>query len=335
MEKGAKPAQQICVQKAIEAGGAKARVLGELEGAQVIGITGDMGNISVSELTCLEGVRQVKTPKSKHKLASRELKATDTVVRLSDDVAIGGKELTVIAGPCSVESKGQMMEAALGIQSLGAKVIRGSIFKPRTSPYEFQGIGLAGLDIIEHVKEETGMLVETEVMHPDQVRLVGPFVDAIRIGTRNMQNYDLLKEAGRQDKPVILKRGMWATITEWLLAAEYILSEGNPNVILCERGIRTFVPETRNTLDLNAVVLAKQLSHLPVIVDPSHGTGVRSLVEPMSVAAIAAGADGLLVEVHPNPKVALSDADQQLTISEFGHLMGRVSPVAQAIGRTM
>jgi 3-deoxy-7-phosphoheptulonate synthase len=262
------------------------------------------------------------------------LKNSNTAVRLSDGVAVGGKELTVIAGPCGIESLEQLMQAALGVQKAGAKMLRGSIFKPRTSPYEYQGIGLPGLEIIEQVKEETGILVETEVMHPDHVKLVEPFVDAVRIGTRNMQNYELLREVGRQcRKPVILKRGMWSTITEWLLAAEYVMSEGNPKVILCERGIRTFVPETRNTLDLNAVALAKQLSHLPVIVDPSHGTGVRSLVAPMSLAAIAAGADGLLVEVHPNPQAALSDADQQLTIGEFERLMASAGNIAAAMGR--
>ncbi len=270
----------------------------------------------------------------KFRLASRQGNAGNTVVR-AGGVAIGGRELTVIAGPCSVESEEQLLETALGVQAAGAKILRASIFKPRTSPYDFQGLGIKGLEIVERVKEETGMLVETEVMHPDHVSLVEPFVDLIRVGSRNMQNFDLLKEAGRSEKPVILKRGLSATVNEFLLAAEYILNEGNPGVVLCERGIRTFVTETRNTLDLNCVPLIKSMSHLPVIVDPSHGTGDPQLVAPMSKASVAVGADGLMIEVHRNPKEALSDASQQITIEQFGRLMKDIKPVAEAVGRTI
>lgn len=270
----------------------------------------------------------------KFKLASRANALEKSIVRV-DGVGVGGRNIAVIAGPCSVESEEQLLETAIGVRKAGARILRASIFKPRTSPYDFQGLGIKGLEIIERVKQETRMAVETEVMHPDHVALVEPFVDAIRIGSRNMQNFDLLKEAGKSEKPVILKRGLSATITEFLLAAEYILNEGNSNVILCERGIRTFVTETRNTLDLNCVPLVKSLCHLPIIADPSHGTGDPDLVIPMSKAAIAAGADGLMVEVHRNPREALSDAHQQVTVEKFAQLMREIKPVASAVGRAI
>ena len=269
-----------------------------------------------------------------YKLASREFKKQDTVVDVAG-VKIGGEEIVVIAGPCAVESRGQFLEAAQAVKSAGGSVLRGSVFKPRTSPYDFQGIGKSGLKLLEEARDLTGLPVETEVMHPEHVKVVEPFVDLIRIGARNMQNFDLLKQAGRSEKPVVLKRGLAATIHEFLMAAEYILSEGNQNVILCERGIRTFVTDTRNTLDLNAVPVVKALTHLPIIVDPSHGTGKYELVEPMSRASIAAGADGLMVEVHPRPEEALSDGPQQLTPKRFAELMRSCSRVALAVDRTM
>ncbi len=290
---------------------------------------------SGESLGTLEGVQLLLRVSKQFKLASREFRKADTVIRLPGGVEIGGREIALIAGPCSVESLEQLLETARGVKQAGAKILRGSIFKPRTSPYDFQGIGLKGLQILEAVKEETGMLVETEVMHPDHVRQVEPFVDMLRIGSRNMHNFDLLKEAGRSEKPVILKRGLSATVNELLLAAEYILNEGNPNVVLCERGIRTFMTETRNTLDLNCVPLIKQLSHLPIIVDPSHGTGNPDLIAPLSKAGIAAGADGLMIEVHRNPKEALSDAHQQITPEKFARLVNELKPVAHAVGREL
>ncbi|MFH1107422.1 MAG: 3-deoxy-7-phosphoheptulonate synthase [Candidatus Micrarchaeota archaeon] len=279
--------------------------------------------------------KEAAAKKALWRLASRETREGNTVVRLKGGVEIGGNRLAIIAGPCGVESREQLLEAAIGVKRAGAVVLRGSIFKPRTSPYDFQGLGIKATDILADVSREAGIAVETEVMHPSHVELVEDSVDMLRVGSRNMQNFDLLKEVGKSEKPVLLKRGFSATISEFLLAAEYILNEGNPNVVLCERGIRTFVPETRNTLDLNAVPLVKALSHLPIVVDPSHGTGVRELVVPMSKAGIASGADGLMVEVHPRPHEALSDAAQQLTISEFGRLMDEVGPVARAVGRSL
>lgn len=255
-----------------------------------------------------------------------------TLVKVGE-VEFGGARLIAIAGPCSVEGKEQLFETALAVKEAGASVLRGSIFKPRTSPYDFQGIGEVGLQLLDDVRKETGLLVETEVMQPLHVSLVEPFVDMLRVGSRNMQNFDLLRAVGKSQKPVILKRGFSATIKEFLLAAEYILNEGNPNVVLCERGIRTFVTETRNTLDLNCVPLIKALSHLPIIVDPSHGTGSSALVNPLSKAAIAVGADGLMIEVHPSPTEALSDSLQQLNFVQFSSLMQELEPIARAVGR--
>ncbi|MBI3588060.1 3-deoxy-7-phosphoheptulonate synthase [Candidatus Micrarchaeota archaeon] len=295
----------------------------------------ETGAISIA--TQPQDVELAAEPKcsKQFRLASREMSLGDTVVKLNGGVEVGGRQLALIAGPCSVESEEQLLQTAIEVQKAGAQILRGSVFKPRTSPYDFQGLGVEGLSILESIREETGMLIETEVMEPSHVKLVEPFVDMLRIGSRNMQNFELLREAGRSEKPVILKRGLSATVNEFLLAAEYILSEGNPNVILCERGIRTFMTETRNTLDLNCVPLIKALSHLPVIVDPSHGTGKADLVLPMSKAGIAVGADGLMIEVHPNPKAALSDNAQQLTPSQFADLVKKCVPVANAVGRTM
>ncbi|HIC86583.1 MAG TPA: 3-deoxy-7-phosphoheptulonate synthase [Desulfobacterales bacterium] len=235
-----------------------------------------------------------------------------------------GEDLVVIAGPCSVESEEQTMETARKVKEAGAHMLRGGAFKPRTSPYDFQGLGLKGLKILEKAKQETGLPIVTEVMDPRDVSWVSEYADVLQIGTRNMQNFSLLKEVGRTQKPVLLKRGMHSTLNEWLNCAEYILSEGNPNVILCERGIRTFETYTRNTLDLSMVPAVKELSHLPIVVDPSHGTGRLSLIESMSLAAVAAGADGLMIEVHCSPEQALCDKDQAMSPASFARLMERV-----------
>jgi 3-deoxy-7-phosphoheptulonate synthase len=258
------------------------------------------------------------------RLASRRTKQ-HTTVRVAD-VEIG-RHLVVIAGPCSVESEAQTLESARAVRAAGADMLRGGAFKPRTSPYSFQGLGITGLKILEKARTETGLPIVTEVIDPRDVSWVAEFADILQIGTRNMQNFSLLKEVGRSGRPVLLKRGMYSTLEEWLNCAEYILSEGNPDVILCERGIRTFETYTRNTLDLSAVPAIKELSHLPIIIDPTHSTGRLSLIGPMSLAAVAAGADGLIIEVHPNPSEALCDAGQALTPRMFTDLMQRLRPL--------
>ena len=273
------------------------------------------------------------TPISKpYKLVSREFKKEDTCVKIGD-VEVGGGKVVIMAGPCAVESKPVLLEIAKAVKKAGARVLRGGAFKPRTSPYSFQGLGEEGLKYLAEVREITGLPVVTEAMDVRQVELVSRYADIIQIGARNMQNFDLLKEIGRGEKPVLLKRGMAATLKEFLMSAEYILSRGNYQVILCERGIRTFEDSTRFTLDLSSVALIKILSHLPVIVDPSHGTGQRALITPISRAAIAAGADGLLIEVHSKPEKALSDGFQSILPSHFENLMKEVKKIAQSMGR--
>ncbi len=251
------------------------------------------------------------------------------------DVTIGGDQLVVMAGPCSVESREQILETARAVKAAGGHILRGGAFKPRTLPYSFQGLGEEGLKILAEARSETGLPIITEVMSPEDVELVESYTDILQIGARNMQNFSLLKRVGRAEKPVMLKRGMSATIEEWLGCAEYILNEGNLNVILCERGIRTYETITRNTLDVSAVPVIKQLSDLPVVVDPSHGTGIRSLVAPMAKAGVAAGADGLMIEVHPHPEKALSDGDQSLHPPEFAELMREIAPIAGAVGKRL
>ena len=258
------------------------------------------------------------------KLASRDSEL-HTVIKVCDvDI---GRDLVVIAGPCSVESEAQTIETAHAVKAAGANMLRGGAFKPRTSPYAFQGLGLNGLKILAKARQETGLPIVTEVIDPRDVSWVAEFADVLQIGTRNMQNYSLLKEVGKSNRPVLLKRGMYSTLEEWLNCAEYVLSEGNPEVILCERGIRTFEKYTRNTLDLSAVPAIKELTHLPIIIDPTHSTGRLSLIAPMSLAAVAAGADGLIIEVHNNPQEALCDADQALTPDLFAGLMQRLRPL--------
>ncbi|MGN6757569.1 MAG: 3-deoxy-7-phosphoheptulonate synthase [Thermomicrobiales bacterium] len=265
-----------------------------------------------------------------YRLAARRDPAQRTVVQVGE-VAIGDGQPVLIAGPCSVESREQTLAIALAVREAGGALLRGGAFKPRTSPYSFQGLGEAGLQILAEARELTGLPIVTEAMEPDQVPLVAAYADMIQIGSRNMANFALLRRAGRCDKPVLLKRGMAATVEEWLMAAEYILAEGNPNVVLCERGIRTFDPLFRFTLDLSAVPMVRELSHLPIIVDPSHGTGRRSLVRQMSLAATAAGADGLIVEVHPHPDQALSDGAQSITPDELAGLVAATRAVSAAL----
>lgn len=263
---------------------------------------------------------------------SRESRTEYSIVEVNG-VRIGGSEIIVIAGPCAVESREQLFETARSVKSGGAKILRGGAFKPRTSPYNFQGLGEEGLKLLRMIREETNLPVVTEVMDTRQIGLVSEYADMLQIGSRNMQNYPLLKEAGMSKKPILLKRGMMATIQEFLLAAEYILTQGNEQVVLCERGIRTFETSTRNTLDLSAVPMLKQLTHLPVIVDPSHGTGLRWMVPSMARAAVAAGADGLIMEVHYHPEQAICDGQQSLNLNEFDQMMADLKRIASAIGR--
>jgi 3-deoxy-7-phosphoheptulonate synthase len=263
---------------------------------------------------------------------SRKTNSDNTIVNING-VKVGGSDIVIIAGPCAVESREQLFETARAVRMSGARILRGGAFKPRSSPYNFQGLGEEGLKLLSQIRKETGLPVVTEVMDTRQVELVSGYADMIQIGSRNMQNYPLLKEAGMGRKPVLLKRGMMATVEEFLLAAEYILNQGNEQVILCERGIRTFETSTRNTLDLSAVPMLKRLSHLPVIVDPSHGTGLRWMVPAMSKAAVAVGADGLIMEVHFKPEEALCDGYQSLNLDEFAQLMSDLKKIARAIGR--
>ena len=298
-----------------------------------IGIIGNDGGISSDRLAGLEGVLELIPVTHPYKQVSREWQDEDTVISLPNGTKIGGLDLVLMAGPCSVENEHEILDIAHRVKDVGATVLRGGAFKPRSSPYSFQGLGLQGLEFLARAREETGLAVVTEALDPDGVDLVVQYADIVQIGARNMQNYALLRRAGRAGKPVLLKRGMSATIDELLLAAEYILAEGNPDVILCERGIRSFDTHTRNLFDLAAIPVVKSLSHLPIIADPSHGTGIRSKVTPMGRAAVAAGADGLIVEVHHDPPSAMSDGAQSLYPDQFAKLVDEVRVIARAIGR--
>jgi len=300
----------------------------------ILGVIGDVENLASVPFYAFKGVEEIIRIMKPYKLASREFKDFDTIVKVKG-VIIGGKEVVVMAGPCVVENEKQIFETAQQVKAAGAKILRGGAFKPRTSPYSFQGLGEEGLKLLAQAGEETGLAVVTEVMSVNQIELVGKYTDIFQVGARNMQNFVLLKELGKTKKPILLKRGMSATIEELLLSAEYILSQGNYEVILCERGIRTFENYTRNTLDLSAVPALKRLSHLPIIVDPSHATGRWRLVSPMAKAAIAVGADGLLIEVHSDPKSSLSDGAQTLRFDTFSQLMKELSPIVQAVGREL
>jgi len=298
-----------------------------------VGLVGNDGRVDGSRLAALPGVQEIIHVTKPYKQVSREWKADPTIVRLPAGLSVGGEEVVVMAGPCSVESERQILDAARAVREAGASVLRAGAFKPRSSPYSFQGLGRAGLRLLARAREETGLLIVTEVMDAEDMDAVSEVADILQIGARNMQNYSLLKRAGRTGKPILLKRGLSATIQELLLSAEYILAAGNPNVILCERGVRGFDPATRNLFDLSAVAVVHGLSHLPIVADPSHGTGHRDMVIPMARAAVAAGADGLLVEVHPNPDRALSDGAQSLYPEQFDRLMKEVRLIAEAIGR--
>ncbi|MER3417669.1 MAG: 3-deoxy-7-phosphoheptulonate synthase [Chloroflexota bacterium] len=321
--------------------GVKSRILAEgltpfaHEGAgrTVIAVVGDAGRARDQlrdHLAALPGVEAVTEMRRPFKLTSREFHPEDSVIRVGD-VVIGDGSLTVMAGPCAVESREQLLETAIAVRDAGATVLRGGAFKPRTSPYSFQGLGVEGLRYLAEARERTGLPVITEVMEPNQVDVVAEYADILQIGARNMQNYSLLMAVGRVARPVMLKRGFGSTIEELLMAAEYIVSAGNPNVMLCERGIRTFETYTRNTMDLTAVPLLHHLSHLPVIVDPSHATGKRWLVKPLAIGGVAVGADGVMVEVHPDPDAALSDAEQQITLEQFRDLMAALVPIHEQV----
>jgi 3-deoxy-7-phosphoheptulonate synthase len=300
----------------------------------VIAVVGDVGprrDVLMSRFARLPGVETVTPISRPFKLTSREFHPEDTVIEAGNAV-IGDGTLTVMAGPCSVESREQLLETAEAVAAHGATILRGGAFKPRTSPYAFQGLGVEALRYLAEARDLTGLPIVTEVMEPSQVDVVAEYADILQIGTRNMQNYSLLNAVGRVARPVLLKRGYGATVEEWLMAAEYVVAAGNPNVILCERGIRTFETYTRNTMDLAAVPLLHHLTHLPVIVDPSHATGKRWLVKPLALGGVAVGADGVMVEVHPRPDEALSDAEQQLDLPGFASLMESLVPVHEAVG---
>lgn len=286
------------------------------------------------EMERMEGVQQALRITRPYKLAAREFHPLDTVVMVRG-IPVGGKGCVVMAGPCAVESEQQIVETARSVKAAGATMLRGGAFKPRSSPYTFRGLGEIGLQLLALAREETGLPIVTEVMTPTDVELVARYADVLQIGARNMQNYQLLEEVGRSGLPVMLKRGLSATFEEWLLSAEYIIAQNNPNVILCERGIRTFETATRNTMDINAIALAKRRTHLPVISDPSHGTGKWYLVVPLALASLAAGADGVIIEVHPDPDRAQSDGGQSLTFENFDRLMPQINAVASAIGRSL
>jgi len=300
----------------------------------VVGVVGQTYPELADELAVLEGVADVVPVSRPYKLDSREFRPEDTVIKVGN-VAIGGRDTVIMAGQCSVDTEEQMMATARVVKEAGGHILRGGAFKPRTNPYAFRGLGEKGLQILAAAKAETGLPIISEVMDPRDVELVARYADILQVGSRSMQNFSLLDEVGRAGKPVMLKRGMWAPLQEWLLAAEYILAQGNSQVMLCERGIRTFETSTRFTMDLSAIPAVKRLSHLPIIGDPSHATGYRYLVEPMAMAAVAAGADGLIVELHPNPDRALSDGPQSLTFDGFRQLIERVRDVATAVGRPL
>ena len=301
---------------------------------KVLGLIGDTASLDQDSISMHDGVDRVMRVSEPFKKANRKFHPHDTIVEVGD-VKIGGGELAVIAGPCSVENEAQIVEVAMDVKEAGANMLRGGAFKPRTSPYAFQGLEEEGLVLLSHAKKATGLPIVSEMTSVTQMHAFEKFVDVIQIGARNMQNFELLKEVGRSEKPVLLKRGLSSTIQEWLMSAEYIMSRGNENVILCERGIRTFETYTRNTLDLSAVVAVKKMSHLPVVVDPSHATGRSDMVEPLALAAIAAGADGLIIEVHNDPGEALSDGPQSLKPGAFADLMVKVRSMCELVGKAV
>ncbi len=300
----------------------------------IVGVIGDKKKIAGLQMNSFSGVEKTVSITEKYKLVSRDFKKEDSIIDVNG-VKIGGDNFVVMAGPCSVESREQLLEAAKAVKASGAKFLRGGAFKPRTSPYDFQGLGIEGLQMMRSVGDEVGLNIVTEIVNINDLDTICQYADMLQVGARNMQNFQLLKEIGHTKKPVLLKRGLCATISEWLNAAEYIASGGNYNIVLCERGIRTYETFTRNTLDLSAVAAVKELSHLPIIADPSHGTGRWQMVRPMARAAVAAGADGLMIEVHPHPEVALSDGDQSLTPANFKLVMNEVKEIAAIMGKKL
>ena len=308
--------------------------LSQGSGNTVIGLQGNGQPLDLFKVGQMPGVRETMAITQQFKLASRTFSPEDTTFKVRD-VTVGNNELVVIAGPCSVESREQLLETAHAVKEAGATMLRGGAYKPRSSPYSFQGLGETGLKLLAEAREATGLPIVTEVMSPTKVALVAVYADVLQIGARNMQNYDLLNAVGQAQKPVLLKRGMSATLEDLLMAAEYILRHGNTQVMLCERGVRTFDTKyTRNTFDVNAIPLLKELSHLPVIADPSHGIGIRRHVLPITLSSVAAGADGLIIETHPDPDKAVSDGPQSLTLPQFADLMNRVRRMASAVGRS-
>jgi len=322
--------------KKSEAMGLRAHLIYGVE-RTVVALTGIPGQLDPEDFESLPGVAEAIPITKPYKLASRETKTEDSLIQVGlpdNPVTIGGPELVVIAGPCAIESREQAFAAAASVRKSGARLFRGGAFKPRTSPYTFQGLGKEALEILAQVRQEFGMAIVTETIDPENCALVEEYTDILQVGARNMQNFSLLKRVGRSSRPVLLKRGISATLEEFLMAAEYIMAEGNYNVILCERGVRTFADHTRNTLDLSLIPAVKRRSHLPILVDPSHGTGKREKVIPLARAAIAVGADGLIIEVHPQPELALSDGFQSLHPDEFESLMEQITAIAGVVGRT-
>ncbi|MHB9032878.1 MAG: 3-deoxy-7-phosphoheptulonate synthase [Anaerolineae bacterium] len=333
MQRGSEPSQvQTIVERVRELGFQAHLSVGEER--TIIGVIGDERYLNENNFILMPGVEKVVRILSPFKLASRDFHPQDTVVPING-TSIGGNKVTIIAGPCAVESWEQLSETAAAVAACGVHVLRAGAFKPRTSPYSFQGLGEKALEMLADIKAQTGLAIMTEVMAPEQVSLVSKYADILQVGTRNMQNYNLLHAVGESGKPVLLKRGMMSTMEELLMSAEYILSHGNYNLILCERGIRTFETYTRSTLDLSAVPVLKQMTHLPILVDPSHAAGKAAWVPALSLAAIASGADGLVIEVHPHPENALSDGPQSLRPQVFADLVKRARLVAESVGRTI
>lgn len=334
MKPGFTPEQLQQAIRTMEAGGVKVMVSKGSE-TTILGAEGNAAGINQEELSLLPGVDRVMRVTEPYKKANRKYHPDDSLVDLGGGALVGGKQLAVIAGPCSVESQAQIVAVAKAVQAAGAAALRGGAFKPRTSPYAFQGMGNDGIRLLQEAKAVTGLPIVTEIMSTDNVEMFEMCVDVIQVGARNMQNFDLLKQLGKTTKPILLKRGLSSTIEEWLMSAEYIMAGGNERVILCERGIRTFETFTRNTLDLSAVLAVKQLSHLPVVVDPSHACGKAWMVEKMSLAAVAAGADGLIIEVHNDPPHALCDGAQSITPDQFAALMEKLRMLAPCVGREL
>ncbi|MDO5520093.1 MAG: 3-deoxy-7-phosphoheptulonate synthase [bacterium] len=333
MKPGASEASIKNVKQIVESKGLETHISSGQE-VTVIGVIGDKSKLEQGNIEIAPEVDKIVPVTESYKLSNRKFHPESSKIKVGNTI-IGGDEFTIMSGPCSVESEEQILQTAFAIKKAGAQILRGGAYKPRTSPYAFQGLEERGLQLMKEAKDATGLNIVCEVTSLEAIESAVKYVDMLQIGTRNMQNFYLLKEAGKTGLPILLKRGMAATIDEWLNAAEYIMAEGNPNVVLCERGIRTFETATRNTLDLSAVPVIKQKSHLPIIVDPSHATGVRDYVAPLSKAALAVGADGLMIESHPDPKTALSDGPQSLTFDQFEELMGELKTIAPLFKKTL